>query len=128
MCICPDCETEDHYDHDTVTIKQEWLEKKVGTGTKKITEVIPKSFQNYLHTIFCCFYVTNYVAKDTKTNPVNLFPTICVLFLNGCAGPATSVGADDPGNDQTENPEDGRDQRIRLQCEGRTIMQLTLKL
>lgn len=30
VCICPDCESEDHYDHDTVTIKQEWMEKKVG--------------------------------------------------------------------------------------------------
>lgn len=27
-----------------------------------------KSFQNCHQTIFCCFYV----AKDTKTNPINL--------------------------------------------------------
>lgn len=70
------------------------------------------------------FYVTKYVAKDTnKSN--QLISTIRVLFVNGCAGPASSVGADDPGNDRTENQEDGRDQRIRLPREGRTIIQLT---
>ncbi|XP_061566656.1 E3 ubiquitin-protein ligase TRIM7 [Cololabis saira] len=26
--ICPECETEDHYDHDTVTIEAEWMETK----------------------------------------------------------------------------------------------------
>lgn len=29
VCICPDCETEDHPDHDTVSIETEWMENKV---------------------------------------------------------------------------------------------------
>ncbi|XP_026208753.1 E3 ubiquitin-protein ligase TRIM39 isoform X2 [Anabas testudineus] len=28
MCICPNCETEDHPDHDTVTIEDEWMDTK----------------------------------------------------------------------------------------------------
>ncbi|XP_056882805.1 E3 ubiquitin-protein ligase TRIM21 isoform X2 [Takifugu flavidus] len=40
VCICPDCETEDHYDHDTVTIKQEWLEKKLRLSEQMIQEMI----------------------------------------------------------------------------------------
>lgn len=28
MCICPECEIEDHNDHDTVTVETEWLETK----------------------------------------------------------------------------------------------------
>ncbi|KAK2900072.1 hypothetical protein Q8A73_013201 [Channa argus] len=27
-CICTDCETEDHQDHDTVTVEDEWMETK----------------------------------------------------------------------------------------------------
>lgn len=34
MCICPDCETEDHPDHDTVAIEDEWTETKVGKRTE----------------------------------------------------------------------------------------------
>ncbi|XP_015247116.1 PREDICTED: tripartite motif-containing protein 7-like [Cyprinodon variegatus] len=29
VCICPECEIEDHNDHDTVTIETEWVENKV---------------------------------------------------------------------------------------------------
>ncbi|KAM6959735.1 E3 ubiquitin-protein ligase TRIM21 [Tautogolabrus adspersus] len=28
VCICPDCETEEHQDHDTVTVEDEWIETK----------------------------------------------------------------------------------------------------
>ncbi|XP_022616823.1 E3 ubiquitin-protein ligase TRIM39-like [Seriola dumerili] len=28
VCICPECETEDHQDHDTVTVEDEWTETK----------------------------------------------------------------------------------------------------
>ncbi|XP_065806522.1 E3 ubiquitin-protein ligase TRIM39 [Labrus bergylta] len=28
VCICPNCETEEHQDHDTVTVEDEWLETK----------------------------------------------------------------------------------------------------
>lgn len=35
MCICPDCETENHQDHDTVSVETEWMETKVG---KQITD------------------------------------------------------------------------------------------
>ncbi|XP_075948514.1 E3 ubiquitin-protein ligase TRIM21 [Anarhichas minor] len=28
VCICPQCETEDHHDHDTVTLEAEWMETK----------------------------------------------------------------------------------------------------
>lgn len=30
MCICPECEIEDHNDHDTVSVETEWMETKVG--------------------------------------------------------------------------------------------------
>lgn len=30
MCICPECEVEDHNDHDTVSVETEWMETKVG--------------------------------------------------------------------------------------------------
>lgn len=29
VCICPECETLDHYDHDTVSVADEWVETKV---------------------------------------------------------------------------------------------------
>ncbi|XP_014328147.1 E3 ubiquitin-protein ligase TRIM39-like [Xiphophorus maculatus] len=29
MCICPECEIEDHNDHDTVTVEAEWMETKM---------------------------------------------------------------------------------------------------
>ncbi|CAG5929405.1 unnamed protein product [Menidia menidia] len=28
VCICPECETEEHYDHDTVTVETEWIKTK----------------------------------------------------------------------------------------------------
>ncbi|XP_044196773.1 E3 ubiquitin-protein ligase TRIM7 isoform X1 [Thunnus albacares] len=42
VCICPDCETEDHPDHDTVTIEAEWMETKVqlSASEQEIQEMI----------------------------------------------------------------------------------------
>ncbi|XP_062301391.1 E3 ubiquitin-protein ligase TRIM39 [Scomber scombrus] len=42
VCICPECETEDHPDHDTVTIEDEWLQTKVqlSTSEQEIQEMI----------------------------------------------------------------------------------------
>lgn len=34
MCICPVCAEEDHPDHDTVTVEEEWMETKVGKQTE----------------------------------------------------------------------------------------------
>lgn len=31
-CICPECAAEDHSEHDTVTIEDEWMETKVEKG------------------------------------------------------------------------------------------------
>ncbi|KAF7231675.1 E3 ubiquitin-protein ligase TRIM39-like [Nothobranchius furzeri] len=38
MCICPECEIEDHNDHDTVTVETEWMETK--TQLRKSEEEI----------------------------------------------------------------------------------------
>lgn len=41
-CICPECETEDHADHDTVTIEDEWTETKaqLETSEQEMQEMI----------------------------------------------------------------------------------------
>ncbi|XP_013866044.1 E3 ubiquitin-protein ligase TRIM39 isoform X1 [Austrofundulus limnaeus] len=52
MCICPECEIEDHNDHDTVSVETEWMETKtqlrnseeeiqemIRVRTKKIDEI-----------------------------------------------------------------------------------------
>ncbi|XP_037540328.1 E3 ubiquitin-protein ligase TRIM39 [Nematolebias whitei] len=52
MCICPECEVEDHNDHDTVSVETEWMETKprlriseeeiqemIGERTRKIEEI-----------------------------------------------------------------------------------------
>lgn len=71
------------------------------------------------------------VKKDQKKGPAELVNnhktlknqliSISVLFVNECAGPATSVRAADPGNDQTENQKGWRDQTVGVQHEGRII-------
>ncbi|XP_044038849.1 E3 ubiquitin-protein ligase TRIM39 isoform X2 [Siniperca chuatsi] len=42
VCICPECETEDHPDHDTVTVEAEWMETKVqlSVSEQEIQEMI----------------------------------------------------------------------------------------
>ncbi|XP_073331667.1 zinc finger protein RFP [Pagrus major] len=42
VCICPECETLDHYDHDTVTVEDEWLETKaqLSVSERVIQEMI----------------------------------------------------------------------------------------
>ncbi|XP_047445795.1 E3 ubiquitin-protein ligase TRIM39 [Mugil cephalus] len=42
MCICPECETEDHPDHDTVSVETEWMETKalLSVSEKEIQEMI----------------------------------------------------------------------------------------
>ncbi|XP_041842675.1 E3 ubiquitin-protein ligase TRIM39 [Melanotaenia boesemani] len=42
VCICPECEMEDHYDHDTVTVESKWMETKeqVKVSEQEIQELI----------------------------------------------------------------------------------------
>ncbi|XP_035531291.1 E3 ubiquitin-protein ligase TRIM7 [Morone saxatilis] len=42
VCICPECENEDHYDHDTVTVETKWMEVKaqLSVSEKEIQEMI----------------------------------------------------------------------------------------
>ncbi|KAM9718361.1 E3 ubiquitin-protein ligase TRIM21 [Menidia menidia] len=42
VCICPECETEEHYDHDTVTVETEWMETKeqLRVSEQEIQEMI----------------------------------------------------------------------------------------
>ncbi|XP_070785877.1 E3 ubiquitin-protein ligase TRIM39 [Enoplosus armatus] len=42
VCICPECETEDHPDHDTVTVEAEWMETKaqLSVSEQEIQEMI----------------------------------------------------------------------------------------
>ncbi|KAM6909424.1 E3 ubiquitin-protein ligase TRIM39 [Xenentodon cancila] len=47
VCICPECETEDHYDHDTVTIEAEWMETKAKlvVSEQQIQEMIQQKMR-----------------------------------------------------------------------------------
>ncbi|CAJ1085813.1 E3 ubiquitin-protein ligase TRIM39 [Xyrichtys novacula] len=42
VCICPDCATEDHYDHDTVNIEDEWTATKaqLSVSEREIEDMI----------------------------------------------------------------------------------------
>ncbi|XP_045920933.1 zinc finger protein RFP [Micropterus dolomieu] len=42
VCLCPECETEDHWDHDTVTVEEEWMQTKVqlSVSEQEIQEMI----------------------------------------------------------------------------------------
>ncbi|XP_059184654.1 E3 ubiquitin-protein ligase TRIM39-like [Centropristis striata] len=42
LCICPECETEDHQAHDTVTLEAEWMETKdqLSVSEQEIREMI----------------------------------------------------------------------------------------
>uniref|UniRef100_UPI0037E881CC E3 ubiquitin-protein ligase TRIM39 isoform X2 n=1 Tax=Semicossyphus pulcher TaxID=241346 RepID=UPI0037E881CC len=42
LCICPDCETEDHKDHDTVTVEDQWRDTKaqLSVSEKEIQDMI----------------------------------------------------------------------------------------
>ncbi|KAM4537411.1 E3 ubiquitin-protein ligase TRIM21 isoform 1-T3 [Odontesthes bonariensis] len=42
VCICPECETEDHNDHDTVTVETEWMKTKeqLRVSEQEIQEMI----------------------------------------------------------------------------------------
>ncbi|XP_036967675.1 E3 ubiquitin-protein ligase TRIM39 [Acanthopagrus latus] len=42
VCICPECETLDHYDHDTVSVEDEWVKTKaqLSVSEQEIQEMI----------------------------------------------------------------------------------------
>ncbi|XP_068564202.1 E3 ubiquitin-protein ligase TRIM39 [Cebidichthys violaceus] len=42
VCICPECETGDHHDHDTVTLEAEWMETKdqLSVSEQEVQEMI----------------------------------------------------------------------------------------
>ncbi|XP_056298278.1 zinc finger protein RFP-like isoform X2 [Pseudoliparis swirei] len=47
VCVCPECETEDHQGHDTVTLEDEWMKTKVqlSESEKDVKEMIRQRIQ-----------------------------------------------------------------------------------
>ncbi|XP_028261832.1 E3 ubiquitin-protein ligase TRIM39 isoform X2 [Parambassis ranga] len=80
VCICPDCETEDHPDHDTVSVETEWMENKVllSVSEQEIQEMIRQRIRK-IKEIRTSVVELEAVERET-TGSVCLFSTLMSTF------------------------------------------------
>ncbi|XP_068611779.1 E3 ubiquitin-protein ligase TRIM68 [Brachionichthys hirsutus] len=76
-CICPDCETENHQHHDTVTIKDEWMEKKaqLGEAEQAIQDMIRERIKK-MEEIRSSFVELELAVERETAGSVSLFSAL----------------------------------------------------
>uniref|UniRef100_A0A3Q2ZI46 RING-type domain-containing protein n=1 Tax=Kryptolebias marmoratus TaxID=37003 RepID=A0A3Q2ZI46_KRYMA len=77
VCICPDCEIEDHNDHDTVSVETEWMETKtqLRNSEEEIQEMIRERTRKLEEIKMSLTEVEMAVERETLGS-VRLFSTL----------------------------------------------------
>uniref|UniRef100_A0A672JCB6 Bloodthirsty-related gene family, member 1 n=1 Tax=Salarias fasciatus TaxID=181472 RepID=A0A672JCB6_SALFA len=77
MCVCPICASEDHHDHDTLTIEAEWMERKVqlGVSEQQIKEMIRERIRKMEEIRLAAAELEKAVQRETAGS-MRLFSTL----------------------------------------------------